>query len=71
MVRRGKSEVGAKLEAAMAAIGGFLGGVGNEKEEKNSYCDVYDNGNFTHSVSFNNGCQWRMWGLKRQLLKME
>lgn len=50
VVRRGKSEVGAKLEAAMAVIWGFIGGVGNEEEEKNGYCNVYDNGSFAHSV---------------------
>lgn len=52
---RCKSEVGAKLETAMAVIGGFLRGVGNEKEKKNGYCDVYDNGNFAHFVRLNNG----------------
>lgn len=30
-VRRGKSEVGTELKAAMAVVRGFLRGVGNEK----------------------------------------
>ena len=50
IVRRVKSEVGAKMEAAMAVIWGFLGRVGNEKKKKNGNCNVYDNGNSVHSV---------------------
>lgn len=58
VVRRGKSEVGAKLKTAMAVIRGFLRGVGKEKEEKNGKCNVNDNGKFTHFGRLNNGRQW-------------
>lgn len=37
-----KGEVGAELEAAVAVVAGFLWGVGDEQEDKDCNCYVYD-----------------------------